>query len=146
MNQVFSQENKTLKNIGKLEEKYWKSQGILSVRKSGNPVYISGHPIKIFSNFNLNTFTAVLNGVETRRGSRFANLVPASFSGTFVHHSCNVLSGISVASHLMRVAMAQGEQGIGMSIFHKGKPQGIYIKLLKLCFSTGNLPSAQGNF
>ena len=38
MDQVFSKENKTLKkNTGKLEKKYWKSQGILSVRKSGNP-------------------------------------------------------------------------------------------------------------
>ena len=39
MDQVFSKENKTLKkNTGKLEKKFWKSQGILSVRKSGNPV------------------------------------------------------------------------------------------------------------
>ena len=40
MDQVFSKENKTLKNTGKLEkilEKSGKSQGILSVRKSGNP-------------------------------------------------------------------------------------------------------------
>ena len=27
MEQVFSKENKTLKNTGKLEKKYWKSQG-----------------------------------------------------------------------------------------------------------------------
>ena len=43
MDQVFSKENKTLKNTGKLEkilEKSGKSQGILSVRKSGNPVCV----------------------------------------------------------------------------------------------------------
>ena len=38
MDQVFSKENKTLKKYWKIGEKYWKSQGILSVRKSGNPV------------------------------------------------------------------------------------------------------------
>ena len=41
MDQVFSKENKTLKKywkIGKILEKSGKSQGILSVRKSGNPV------------------------------------------------------------------------------------------------------------
>ena len=45
MDQVFSKEHKTLKNTGKLEKKYWKSQGILSVRKSGNPEYtmLYGH-------------------------------------------------------------------------------------------------------
>ena len=37
MDQVFSKENKTLKKYWKIGEKYWKSQGILSVRKSGNP-------------------------------------------------------------------------------------------------------------
>ena len=37
MDQVFSKENKTLKKYLKIGEKYWKSQGILSVRKSGNP-------------------------------------------------------------------------------------------------------------
>ena len=37
MDQVFSKENKTLKNTGNWKKKYWKSQGILSVRKSGNP-------------------------------------------------------------------------------------------------------------
>ena len=42
MDQVFSKENKTLKNTGKLEKKYWKSQGILSVRKSGNPDLLLG--------------------------------------------------------------------------------------------------------
>ena len=36
MHQVFSLKNKLLKNTGKWK-KYWKSQGILSVRKSGNP-------------------------------------------------------------------------------------------------------------
>ena len=36
MDQVFSKENKTIKNTGNWK-KYWKSQGILSVRKSGNP-------------------------------------------------------------------------------------------------------------
>ena len=41
MDQVFSKENKTLKKYWKIGEKYWKSQGILSVRKSGNPVIIS---------------------------------------------------------------------------------------------------------
>ena len=40
MDQVFSKENKTLKNAGKLEKKYRKSKGILSVRKSGNPDYV----------------------------------------------------------------------------------------------------------
>ena len=40
MDQVFSKENKTLKNTGKLEKKYWKSRRILSVRKSGNPDYV----------------------------------------------------------------------------------------------------------
>ena len=44
MDQVFSKENKTLKKywkIGKkILEKSGKSQGILSVRKSGNPDYI----------------------------------------------------------------------------------------------------------
>ena len=39
MDQVFSKENKTLKKYWKIGEKYWKSQGILSVRKSGNPEY-----------------------------------------------------------------------------------------------------------
>ena len=38
MDQVFSLKNKTLKNTGKMEKRYWKSQGILSVQKSGNPV------------------------------------------------------------------------------------------------------------
>ena len=33
MDQIFSLKNKTLK-------KYWKSQGILSVRKSGNPALV----------------------------------------------------------------------------------------------------------
>ena len=37
MDQVFSKENKTLKKYLKIGEKYWKSQGILLVRKSGNP-------------------------------------------------------------------------------------------------------------
>ena len=37
MDQVFSKENKTLKKILENWKKYWKSQGILSVRKSGNP-------------------------------------------------------------------------------------------------------------
>ena len=45
MVQVFSKENKTLKkNTGKLEKilkKSGKSQGILSVRKSGNPDVIN---------------------------------------------------------------------------------------------------------
>ena len=36
MDQVFSKENKTLKILENWK-KYWKSQGILSVRKSGNP-------------------------------------------------------------------------------------------------------------
>ena len=44
MDQVFSKENKTLKKywkIGKkILEKSGKSQGILSVRKSGNPVWV----------------------------------------------------------------------------------------------------------
>ena len=38
MDQGFSKENKTLKKYLKIGKKYWKSQGILSVRKSGNPV------------------------------------------------------------------------------------------------------------
>ena len=41
IDQVLVKKNKTLKNTGKLEktlEKSGKSQGILSVRKSGNPV------------------------------------------------------------------------------------------------------------
>ena len=37
MDKVFSKENKTLKKYSKIWKKYWKSQGILSVRKSGNP-------------------------------------------------------------------------------------------------------------
>ena len=40
MDQVFGLKNKTLKNTGKMKkilEKSGKSQGILSVRKSGNP-------------------------------------------------------------------------------------------------------------
>ena len=37
MDQVFSKENQTLNKYWKIGEKYWKSQGILSVRKSGNP-------------------------------------------------------------------------------------------------------------
>ena len=41
MDQVFSKENQTLKKYWKIGEKYWKSQGILSVRKSGNPDYIT---------------------------------------------------------------------------------------------------------
>ena len=40
MDQVFSKENKTLKNTGKLEKNTGKSQGILSVRKSGNPACV----------------------------------------------------------------------------------------------------------
>ena len=36
MDQVFSKESKTLKKYWKIGKKYWKSQGILSVRKSGN--------------------------------------------------------------------------------------------------------------
>ena len=31
--------NKTFKKYWKMAKKYWKSQGILSVRKSGNPDY-----------------------------------------------------------------------------------------------------------
>ena len=38
MDQVLSKENKTLKKYWKFGQKYWKSQGILSVWKSGNPV------------------------------------------------------------------------------------------------------------
>ena len=37
IDQVFSKENKTLKKYWKIGKKYWKSQGILSVRKNGNP-------------------------------------------------------------------------------------------------------------
>ena len=37
MDQVFSKENKTLKKYWKIGKKYWKSQGILSIQKSGNP-------------------------------------------------------------------------------------------------------------
>ena len=48
MDQVFSKENKTLKKYWKIGKKYWKSQGILSVRKSGNPGYAP------FRNFTLN--------------------------------------------------------------------------------------------
>ena len=40
MDQVFSKENKTLKKYWKIGKKYWKSQGILSVRKSGNPEFV----------------------------------------------------------------------------------------------------------
>ena len=40
MDQVFSKENKTLKKYWKIGKKYWKSQGILSVRKSGNPGFM----------------------------------------------------------------------------------------------------------
>ena len=40
MDQAFSWKNRTLKNTGKWQ-KYWKSQGILSVRKSGNPACVS---------------------------------------------------------------------------------------------------------
>ena len=40
MDQVFSEENKTLKKYWKFGKKYWKSQGILSVRKSGNPAWV----------------------------------------------------------------------------------------------------------
>ena len=36
MDQVFSKENKTLKKYWEIGKKYWKSQGILSVRKSRN--------------------------------------------------------------------------------------------------------------
>ena len=45
MDQVFSLKNKTLKNTGKNGKRYWKSQGFLSVWKSGNPegVYPSMH-------------------------------------------------------------------------------------------------------
>ena len=32
----FKIKKKTLENSGKIGKKYWKSQGILSVRKSGN--------------------------------------------------------------------------------------------------------------
>ena len=45
MDQVFSKENQTLKKYWKIGEKYWKSQGILSVRKSGNPVSMKGTKI-----------------------------------------------------------------------------------------------------
>ena len=40
MDQIFSKENKALKKYWKIGKKYWKSQGILSVRKSGNPGYL----------------------------------------------------------------------------------------------------------
>ena len=41
MDQIFSlKKNKTLKKYWKNGTKYWKSQGILSVRKSGNPELI----------------------------------------------------------------------------------------------------------
>ena len=36
---------KHLKNTGKMAKKYWKSQGILSVRKSGNPDRGVGAPL-----------------------------------------------------------------------------------------------------
>ena len=39
MDQVFSKENKTLKKYLENWKKYWKSQGILSFRKSGNPEF-----------------------------------------------------------------------------------------------------------
>ena len=41
MDQVFSKENKTIKKYLKIGKKYWKSQGILSVRKSGNPALLA---------------------------------------------------------------------------------------------------------
>ena len=41
MDQVFSKENKTLQKYWKFGKKYWKSQGILSVRKSGNPEWVN---------------------------------------------------------------------------------------------------------
>ena len=40
MDQVFSLRNKTLKKYWKNGKRYWKSQGILSVQKSGNPVVV----------------------------------------------------------------------------------------------------------
>ena len=46
MDQVFSKGNKTLKKYWKFGKKYWKSQGILSVRKSGNPDKSSREDIK----------------------------------------------------------------------------------------------------
>ena len=49
MDQVFSKENKTLKKYWKIGKKYWKSQGILSVRKSGNPANMSFESIKDFN-------------------------------------------------------------------------------------------------
>ena len=41
MDQVFSKENKTLKKYWKIGKKYWKSQGIVSVSKSGKPVLVN---------------------------------------------------------------------------------------------------------
>ena len=44
---MFSLKKKTLKNTGKWEKKYWKSQRFLSVRRSGNHVstfYVHVHP------------------------------------------------------------------------------------------------------
>ena len=67
MDQVFSKENKTLKTIlenwKKILEKSGKSQGILSVRKSGNPV---------------STLNRVLS-------SKFQLSIPGNASAQFVH-------------------------------------------------------------
>ena len=40
MDQVFSLKKKTIKKYWKNGKRYWKSQGILSERKSGNPVVL----------------------------------------------------------------------------------------------------------
>ena len=57
--------NKTLKKYWKNGPKYWKSQGILSVRKSGNPVLgpVQGQTPKVLhTNVTLNCFYPTPSG------------------------------------------------------------------------------------
>ena len=44
MDQVFSLKKQNIKKYWKNGKKYWKNQGILSVRKSGNPEF-TGHTV-----------------------------------------------------------------------------------------------------
>ena len=52
IDQVFSLGNRALKIYWKNGKKYWKSQGILSVQKSGNPGMKSENVQGLFTCFN----------------------------------------------------------------------------------------------
>ena len=80
MDQVFSKENQTLKKYWKIGEKYWKSQGksqgILSVRKSGNPARSS----RKTRSQDLNKSKSLGFPLTIEKGGNGSNFEKASFS------------------------------------------------------------------